>query len=128
MPSADDIMRTVEPGSLPQGDRQKMASQLQQALGSAGGGPPVPAAQPPVSGGGVPSPLSRLLGGGGSSDLPVTDGLSVGPGAGPSLGPVASAENPLIGKLRVIAMEASSPLVRYQARTALRREMKKLHG
>lgn len=128
MANADEIMRTVEPGSLPQGERQAMASRLQQALPKPGGGGGAPTSQAPASSGGAPNPLSRLLGGGYSSDLPVTDGLSVGPGAGPARSAIAAAESPKIGQLRMVALEAKSPLVRYHARMALRREVQRANA
>jgi hypothetical protein len=126
MPNADQISRTIEPGSLPQGDRQVVKDRLQQSLSSlqGGGAPSAPASGAPASGG-PQDPLARLLGGKFSSDLPPTDGLSVGPGAGPASTGVAIASSPLIDKLRLIATEASSPLLRAYARASLRREIKK---
>lgn len=126
MPSADDIARTIEPGSLEQGDRQAVASQLQQAIPSlqGQGSPSGPAPGAPAPG--APTdPMARLLNGGYGSDLPVTDGLSVGPGAGPSSAAQGIASSPLIERLRLVATEAKSPLLRQQARQALRREIRK---
>lgn len=128
MPSADNITRAIEPGSLPYGDRKKLGETLKQTGGGGGGGGGVPQPGPTASSGGIPNPVQRLLDGGYSSDLPVTDGLAQGPGAGPARRPSAMAENPRIGKLRMIALEAKSPLLRYYARIALRTEMKNLNG
>lgn len=126
MVSASDISRTIEPGSLEYGDRQAMSNNLQQALPALQGGAspsgPAPGAPAP---GAAQDPLARLLGGKFSSDLPPTDGLSVGPGAGPPSTGAGIASSPLIEKLRLIATEASSPLLRQHARAALRREVLK---
>jgi len=126
MPSASDISSTIEPGSLEYGDRQVVANRLQQAIPSLQGGAtpsgPAPGAPAP---GAPQDPLARLLGGAYSSDLPPTDGLSVGPGAGPPSTGAGIASSPLIEKLRLIATEASSPLLRTYARASLRREILK---
>jgi hypothetical protein len=117
--SADDIARTIEPGSLPQGDRQAFAANLQQALaGSQQAGPSVP---PPGPGGA--DPLGDELGFLDSetiSDKPVTAGLSVGPGGGPA---PTTVDSPKIEKLRAIALGARSPVLRQMARDALRAEI-----
>jgi hypothetical protein len=126
MPSASDISDTIQPGSLEYGERQAVAGRLQEALPTLQGGTSSSAVAPGAPAPGAPQdPMQRLLGGGFSSDLPVTDGLSLGPGAGPPTSSVAMAESPTIGKLRLIAMQASSPLLRHYARTALRRELQK---
>ena len=129
MVSASDISRTIEPGSLEYGDRAAVTDRLQQALptlqqgtGSSAVAPGAPAPGSPVD------PMKRLLEGGYKSDLPVTDGLSMGPGAGPPTTGVAMAESPMIAKLRLVAMQAESPLLRHYARTALRRELKRNVG
>ncbi len=128
MASADDITRMVEPGSLEYGDRQALKGKLETALAQGGGGGGVPQPGPTASTGGATNPMSRMLGKPSDSELPVTDGLSVGPGAGPGRSPSALAESPRIGKLRMIALEAKSPLLRYYARLALRTEIRNLYG
>jgi len=124
MASGSDIARTIEPGSLEYGDRQAITGRLQDSISAIqGGGPPsAPAPGAPAPGPAV-DPLARLLGGKYSSDLPVTDGLSVGPGAGPALPGGGVASSPLVEKLRIIATEANSPLLRQYARAQLRREI-----
>jgi hypothetical protein len=126
MPSASDISRTIEPGSLDYGNRQVVANRLQETIPALQGGsvPSAPAPGAPAPGG-PQDPIARLLSGGYSSDLPPTDGLSVGPGAGPASTGVGIASSPLIEKLRLIATEASSPLLRTYARASLRREILK---
>lgn len=126
MPSASDIASTIEPGSLEYGDRQAVAGRLQETIPDLQGGAspsgPAPGAPAP---GAAQDPLARLLGGKYSSDLPPTDGLSVGPGAGPPSTGQGIASSPMIEKLRLIATQANSPLLRQYARQALRREIKK---
>jgi len=118
VPSADDISRTIEPGSLDQGDRQVFADQLQGVLGPQVG--PAPGSAPTPAGAPGGDELDRLLGGGHSSGLPVTDGLSLGPGKGPAASPGLTPESPKVTKLRLIATGASSPVLRQMARDALR--------
>jgi hypothetical protein len=120
MPSADDIARTIEPGSLPQGERQVVAANLQDALGGQGLGAEAPAAIPDAPEEAV-DPIERLLSGEHSSDLPITAGLPVGPG---SSGAVANVDSPRIVKLRQLAMHAKSPHIRHSARTLLKRELR----
>jgi len=122
VPSADDIARTIEPGSLPQGERQEVAGQLQQALGGLASGPAAPVEAAPDAIEGDIDPLERLLSGEHTSDLPVTSGLSQGPG---STGLRPQSETPKVERLRAVATSAKSPVLRYQARAALRRELKR---
>lgn len=126
--NADQIGRTIEPGSLPQGQRQEVVSNLQTALGSSGGSPASQGAVP-AGGAAVPSqapdPLQRLLSGSSSSDLPVSDGLSKGPGNGPLRPGNNYAGSPKVQKLRLLASQASSPMLRQMARDALRAEVRK---
>lgn len=125
MANADDIMSTLEPGSTDYGDRQVLTNQLQEALASSQQqGPMVPAGTPPP-----PEPGGSeldYLDAEHSSDLPVTDGLSVGPGASPpSVNPT---DSPKIEKLRLIATGARSPVLRHMARNALKAEIRRGAG
>ena len=112
--------RAIEPGSIPYGERQTLESNLPAALSQA------ESAAGPVVGAGagapVPSdPLQALLSGEVSGgDLPVTDGLSVGPGASPvpQAGPMQS---PRAERIRQLATQATNPRVRTAARMELRR-------
>lgn len=113
--------RAIEPGSTEYGQRQVLEEGLAQVGGGVGaGGPPAPAAGPPPLT--IPEdPIGALLSGevSGNPNLPITDGLSVGDGAGPMT------NDPMLGnrasRLRMIAEEASSPMVRAAARNELRR-------
>ncbi len=119
MPNADDIARTIEPGSLPQGERQVVAGNLQAALPGGGvGGSPAPAV-PHAPAPGI-DPIERLLAGDHETDLPVTSGISQGPG---NTGAQSINDSPKVVKLRLLAENAKSPVIRYQARNALRREL-----
>lgn len=119
--SPSQLISAIEPGSTDYGDRQTLEAGL--AASSPDGAPaPDPAAAavaPPVDAGG--DPLSALLSGavnpGGSG--PLTSGLSVGPGAGPmgQLGQVDPKEE----RLRQVATQSQSPVVRALARNELRR-------
>jgi hypothetical protein len=106
------------------GDRQGFNESLAQAL--PGDGAPGGSAGAGVAGGGslaIPEdPLGALLSGEveGDSNMPLTTGLSVGAGAGPNQQP-----DVMLGsraeKLRVLATESSSSLIRQAARNELRR-------
>lgn len=123
--TARDLIRSIEPGSIPHGERQGLESGLSQVL---------PAAQQPEGGGGasgVPGggsvaipedPLGALLTGeiAGDPNMPQTAGLSVGAGSGPAV------ENDVMmgsraERVRALATESSSPLIRQAARNELRR-------
>lgn len=124
MASADEIARSIEPGSTEYGDREVLAGQLQDALGGGAAAPAGPSVGPGPAPSATTDPMAKLLGGGHKTDLPTTSGLSVGPGAGP----VASqgvATSPRIDQLRAIATGAKSPYLRQLARDALRRELKR---
>ncbi len=110
MPSASDISDSISPGSLEYGDRQVVEDRIQQAAVAA------PAPRTP---GAASSATQGKLAQGGVSDLPVTSGLSVGPGAGPSIqaGPPQGARPE---QLRLIATNARNPLMRKLARDTLR--------
>jgi hypothetical protein len=110
MPNASDIGDSIEPGSLPYGERQIVEENIQQAASQRAPAP-------------VPGQASGLtsdrLASGPVSDLPITDGLSLGPGSGPATsGSIAAGQSP--AQLRLIAQNARNPLLRKNARDALR--------
>jgi len=121
MASADAIARSIEPGSTEYGERQEIASRLDQALSAAP--QPGPAVAPGPAPASLTNPMDKLLGGGHSSDLPVTAGLPVGPGPGPASASRGLASSPKAEQLRAIATSAKSPILRQLARDALAREI-----
>jgi len=106
MPTADEISRSIEPGSTEYGDRQVLQDRMAQISAQTGGQAPPPA---------TPAPAMSKLASGGVSELPVTDGMSVGPGAGPATA-ANPAESPLIERYRLIATTARNPQLRQLAR------------
>ncbi len=117
MPSADEISRSIEPGSLESGNRQVVTDRIAQIVG--------PASQQSAPQPGAASARAQeRLGSGPVSEKPITDGLSVGPGGGPAQTPVI-AESPRVEQLRIIATNARSPRLRALARDLLRAEAKK---
>ena len=115
--SADDVARSIEPGSTEFGDRQVIEDQIGQIMGNAAS----PSAPAP---GAASSGALNRLGQGAVSDKPVTDGLSVGPGAGPAQ-TTQIADSPRIEQLRIVAANARSPRLRALARDLLRVEAKR---
>ena len=118
--SADDLQKSIQPGSVPSGERDDLEAGLAQAVGGGAGAAPT---APPGGASSFPSmssPLGAMLSGEVKQDgLPLTDGLSNGPGAGPSRGnPVM--QSPEAVKLRSLAEHSKTPLVRA---LALRRLM-----
>lgn len=120
--SADDLRKAIAPGSVEHGQRDDLEAGLSGALGSSPGvgpgGPPQPGMPQSAAG----SPLDALLGGQitppQGNDLPLTAGLSVGPGAGPAGLP---GQDPRKAKLQQMATTARSPVLRQVARNELRR-------
>lgn len=127
MTTASQASKAITPGSTEYGDRQTLQQGLSAVLGGGGGAPaggpvPGPGGPPPLPD--TSDPLGALLsgavkpGGGG----PLTDGLSVGPGVGPTN------NDPMMGdsaqRLRALAQEASTPFLR-QAALGLLRDMAK---
>jgi hypothetical protein len=108
----------IAPGSTEYGERKNLEAGLSQAMGSAGN--PTSGAQPASPVAPLPdNPLGALLSGEIPGDnTPVTDGLSIGPGAGPQN------QHPMMSdraqRLRTVATEAASPVARAAARRALR--------
>ena len=116
--SADDVARSIEPGSTEFGDRQVLEDQIGQIMGNAAAPTPAPA-------GAASSGALGKLSQGAVSDKPVTDGLSVGPGAPPANTPQI-ANSPRIDQLRIVAQNARSPRLRALARDLLRVEAKRV--
>jgi len=120
MATASQLQASIEPGSTEFGDRARLEQGLAAVSGAgqpAQGRPGVGA--PPQ--GGLPDsgdPISALLAGKGASDLPVTEGMSVGPGGGP-MG--AEPDLDLVQKLEALAVGARTPALRVAARQSLRR-------
>lgn len=117
-----DTQRAIEPGSLRQGDRATLEEGISQVLPQESG-PPADAPAGPSGPLGIPEePLGALLNGEiGGDDLPTTDGLSVGPGAGPDVPLSPQMASPKAQKVRELATQSSSPSLRAAARNELRR-------
>ncbi len=108
--TADDVTRSIEPGSIASGERGPLEDRMKQAMAAA------PQAPAPGAAGG--RGLDRLAQGP-VSDKPVTDGLALGPGASPApQGGIK--DSPRINQLRLIATEARTPRMRALARDMLR--------
>ncbi len=123
MTTRDALVKGIEPGSLPHGDRATLEAGLSAALPQPSGNNPtggVGGVAPPPDAAG--DPLAALLNGDvtpSETSDPVTQGLSVGMGDGPG-GPSLQV-TPEQAKLQQIAMQAKSPLIRQMARNELRR-------
>lgn len=111
MVSADELSRSISPGSTEYGDRQVIEDRMAQIM--AQGQAPAQATPGAASRGGL-----EKLGQGPVSELPVTSGLSVGPGAGNNPDPMEGM--PGVDQLRIIAQYSRSPRLRMLARDALR--------
>lgn len=112
------------------GQRQAFEAALSQSGIGQQTGPqgPMPGAAPTGGGIGAPSnPLDPLLSGElAGSNAPLTEGLSVGPGAGP-VGDVGIADS-TVQRLRMVASQARSPVLRQLARDALRTTIRERRG
>jgi len=114
--TATDLAGAIAPGSTEYGDRQALEGGLSAAVpgstGGGGGGTPPPAALPDAS-----NPLGALLGGDvGGDNLPVTDGLSVGAGAGTADDGMGSER----ARWTALWQQAQSPQLKRLARAKLR--------
>lgn len=102
----DKTQKAIEPGSTPYGERGNLEANISQGM-SPGAAPGAPGVSPPGVGAPTPTdPIGALLSGEIKGDnLPVTEGLSVGPGSGPP------EQDPMMStraqKLRMIATEAA---------------------
>lgn len=118
MATAEELTHSIAPGSMPYGERDDLEEGLSQI---ATGSDPLQAGAPgapPVTAEGDLTPEDVLTNGEAVSELPITSGLSVGPGPGPFGGINATPEQV---KLREVALTADSALVRHMATLALRR-------
>ncbi len=121
-----DSQRAIEPGSTESGDRATLEQGLSEVLAQGGGGP---APQAPAAGNvSIPSdPVGGLLSGEVRGDqLPTTDGLSVGPGAGNAEDGTPVLEGGRVDGLRDLAENSSVPGIRQAARNELRRMARRL--
>lgn len=108
--SGDEIARSIEPGSLEYGDRQVVEDRIRQVA--------MPQQAPPTPQGQTIGRSRDRMGAGPVSDLPVTDGLSVGPGAGPRRNTVM--ESAKVQQLRTVAQNARNPMIKKLALDGLR--------
>lgn len=129
MPQHSQAAKAIEPGSTASGDRQTLEAGLGAVLGGdasgQGGGPP-PA--PGAGGLTIPEdPIGALLSGEapGNPDIPLSDGLDLGPGAGaPNNNIHPAMKTSRADRVRDLAMNASTPMIRQAARNELRRMMR----
>ncbi len=123
-----DTQRAITPGSTESGDRAGLEQGISQVLSGAGpsgdsapGGVAAPAPVPTPE-----DPLGALLSGAisGNPDLPSSDGLSVGPGAGApqQIAPVMQTDRADL--LRDLAQNAETPALRQASRNELRRMLR----
>lgn len=119
----------IQPGSIPYGERQTLEENLPLATAGPAGPGGGPGEGAPDDGGSVAipeDPIGALLSGEVEPDSgePSTAGLSVGPGRGP-----AQEDDVMMSgraeKIRMLATEASSPMIRAAARNELRRMARK---
>ncbi len=117
-----ETQAAIAPGSTDYGERGELEGAVSASLSSPAGSqePTLGSASPVPTAGGLPaSPLDFLNDGTHSSDLPVTSGVSVGPGEGP-MSPFADLPVDRMTRLQTIATQAKSAYVRQAARQALR--------
>lgn len=119
--TAKEAINSIEPGSVPQGDRGTLEAGLQEQLGAPpaeGGAPGAGAAGPlPTSN----DPLGALMGGGVSADKGIlTEGMSVGPGGGGDQVPDVMQSAKAV-RLRMIAQHAKTPSLKLLAIRMLKR-------
>lgn len=130
MTTANQMSASLAPGSIEYGKRQEMESMLGGIMaGRQGQAPAVGGLAPPAGAASSGDGLMDMLTSGEVApypDQPLTDGLSVGPGAGPpsELGPGA-VPSQMEDRLRLVAMNAKTPHLRAMARMALRREVRR---
>lgn len=115
-----DTINSIEPGSVPHGDRKGLEQSLQDVLASPEGGPPVEgeaAAPIPTSN----DPVGALLGGelAPNNDVPLTSGMSVGPGNNTDVNNIMLTDR--ANQLRLLATQAITPSLRATALRMLKR-------
>lgn len=115
-----DISAAIPAGTFAQGDRQDFTANLQTALGGQAGGGQAAGGQAPPPVDSVSDPMAALMSGeiNPGEEGPLTDGLSVGPGAGPSGGEPQM--DPRRQRLMEIATQSTSLVLRSSARMELR--------
>lgn len=116
----DRIRRSIEPGSIPFGERQRLEQTLSQISAARQPLPGATMAQAAPPSLGIPAnPLDPLLGGDLTiADDELTSGLPVGPGPGPVTQELPDGR---IARLRILALSARTPLLRELARRTLSR-------
>lgn len=119
----DAIQNAISPGSTAYGERGALEEAISVGGASGGMAPAAGAAAAPVSMGPL-DPLTALMDGTVESnpEVPVTDGLSVGPGAQPFADDSA---DPLKARLIAVAEGAESPRLRAAALTLLRQHVRR---
>jgi hypothetical protein len=122
MTTRSQLIEGIEPGSVEHGKRADLESGLSAALPESQPSPQAVARQAvPAPTGGFDDPLGSLLNGQVTptqENVPVTAGLSVGPGFSPA---PQDGMTPMQQRLHLIASQAASPLLRAAARNRLRR-------
>ncbi len=117
--TAKEAINSIEPGSVPQGERGALEQGLQETLGGAPGGAPGAGTAGPLPTSN--DPLGALMGGGVNpgNENPPTQGMSVGPGEGPATpDPMQSTK---AVRLRMIAEYAKTPALKLLAIRMLKR-------
>lgn len=112
--------KAISPNSTAYGDRQTLEAGLSQAGGGGEGGAPTGAGPAPI----LPAtgnPLGDMLSGAITPDSsgPLTEGLSVGPGAGPIEQPPGPYDNDEARKLQELSTQSTSPTLRRLAQIRL---------
>jgi hypothetical protein len=128
MPATGEQMgAAIAPGSIEYGKKEQLVRALGGMMAGAPRNPRATTPAPPKGnrGGQAPGDLMGMLTGGAlpPAGLPLTDGLSVGPGAGPVLQDASSIPSALEDRLRLVALNAKTPMMRAMARNALRRQV-----
>lgn len=127
MATADQLSKAIEPGSTEYGQRQVLESGLAELQPSTG---PTAGAAAALGGSsiGLPAnPLDPLMSGElDSPTTPVTDGLTHGPGGGPL--PEQGISDATVDRLRIMALEARSPVLREMARRSLRSSVREIRS
>lgn len=122
MTTRDTAKRAIVPGSLPYGERTGFEAAIDRTLGGTRGAAPASVSPPAGVGAVLPrrTPLDFLLKSKVfKTSLPVTAGLSVGPGPGPSMD-LSGLPLDRMARLQEIALNARSPVLRSHARILLR--------
>lgn len=125
--TGDQMGAAIAPGSIEYGKKEQLVKSLGSMMAGshrpAGAATPAPPAG--LQGGDAPDDLLGMLSSGEMppSEVPLTDGLSVGPGAGPVAPGISSIPSAMEDRLRLVALHAKTPMMRAMARNALRRQV-----